>query len=118
MVREYVFSSAHNFSLTPEFAISFCPSYFATQKTNVAPKVSTTRQVIQTNGFASGSSHMTKVRGAQTFMSQSFSPLNTEEERTLLAKGEETITPQATRASNFRVPGIHVHKKNTQFSID
>jgi len=44
-------------------------------------------------------------------MSQSFSPFNTEEECTLLARGQETITPQATRASNFRVPGVHVHKK-------
>jgi hypothetical protein len=26
MVREYVLSNAHNFSLTPEFATSFCPS--------------------------------------------------------------------------------------------
>ncbi len=28
MVGEYVLSSAHNSSLTPEFATSFCPSYF------------------------------------------------------------------------------------------
>ncbi len=28
MVGEYVISNAHNFSLTLEFAISFCPSYF------------------------------------------------------------------------------------------
>jgi hypothetical protein len=41
-----------------------------------------------------------------------------EEEHTLLAKGEETITPQATRASNSRVPGVHVHQENTQFSTD
>jgi hypothetical protein len=51
-------------------------------------------------------------------MPQSFHPLNTEEERTLLARGEETTTPQAARASNSRVPGIHVHKENTQFSTD
>jgi hypothetical protein len=42
-------------------------------------------------------------------MPQSFRPLNTEEERTLLARGEETITSQAIRASNSRVPRIHVH---------
>jgi hypothetical protein len=42
-------------------------------------------------------------------MSQSFRPLNTEEEHTLLAKGEETTTPQAIRASNTRVLGVHVH---------
>jgi len=41
-----------------------------------------------------------------------------EEERTLLAKGEETTTPQAIRASNSHVPGVHVHQENTQFSTD
>jgi len=46
MVGEYVFSSAHNSSLTPEFATSFCPSYFMTQEVSVAPRVSTTKQVI------------------------------------------------------------------------
>jgi hypothetical protein len=51
-------------------------------------------------------------------MAQSFRPLNTEEERTLLARGEDTTTPQAARASNSRVPGIHVHQENTQFSSD
>ncbi len=50
MVREYVLSSAHNSNLTLKFATSFCPSYFATQEANVAPTVSTTRQVI--DGFA------------------------------------------------------------------
>jgi hypothetical protein len=51
-------------------------------------------------------------------MPQSFHPFNTEKEHTLLAKWEETTTPQAARASNSCVPGVHVHKKNTQFSID
>ncbi len=51
-------------------------------------------------------------------MPQSFHPLNMEKERTLLAKGEETITPQVTRASNFCVLGVHVHQENTQFSTD
>jgi hypothetical protein len=51
-------------------------------------------------------------------MPQNFRPLNTEEKCTLLARGEEITTPQATRASNSRVPGIHVHKKTTQFSTD
>ncbi len=36
----------------------------------------------------------------------------------MLAKGEETITPQAVRASNSCVPIVHVHQENTQFSID
>ncbi len=39
MVGEYIFSNAHNSSLTLEFATSFCPSYFAAQKVNVAPRV-------------------------------------------------------------------------------
>jgi hypothetical protein len=50
-------------------------------------------------------------------MPQSFHPLNTEEERTLLAKGEETTT-QVVKASNFHVPGVHVHQENTQFSTN
>ncbi len=51
-------------------------------------------------------------------MPQSFRPLNTEEKRTLLARGEETTTPQAARASNFCVPRVHVYQENTQFSAD
>jgi hypothetical protein len=51
-------------------------------------------------------------------MPQSFRAFNTQEERTLLAREGETITPQATRASNSRFPRLHVHKENTQFSID
>ncbi|CAK9198223.1 unnamed protein product [Sphagnum troendelagicum] len=45
-------------------------------------------------------------------MPQSFRPLNMEEERTLLARGEETTTPQAVRASNSRVRGIHLSTKD------
>jgi hypothetical protein len=78
----------------------------------VAPRVSTTMQVIQTDGFASGSNPITKVKGAQTIMSQSFCAFNTKEERTLLARGEETTTPQVVRASNFHVSIIHVHTHN------
>jgi len=48
-------------------------------------------------------------------MPQSFRPLNTKEKCTLLARGEETTTPQATRASNFHVLGVHVHQENIQF---
>jgi hypothetical protein len=88
------------------------------QKANVAPKVSATRQVIQTDGLASGSSPITKARGAWIVMPRSFCSLNTEEERTLIARGEETTTSQAARASNSRVPRVHVHQENTQFSID
>jgi hypothetical protein len=51
-------------------------------------------------------------------MPQSFCPLNTEEECTFLARGEETTTPQAIRASNSHVPRVHVHQENTQFSIN
>jgi hypothetical protein len=43
MVGEYVLSSAHNSGLTPEFATSFCPSYFVAQDASVAPRVSATR---------------------------------------------------------------------------
>jgi hypothetical protein len=42
-------------------------------------------------------------------MPQSFRPLNTEEKRTLLAREEETTTPQVVRASNFCVLGVHLH---------
>jgi len=42
-------------------------------------------------------------------MPQFFHPFNTEKKCTLLAKGEETTTPQAVRASNSRDPGVHVH---------
>jgi hypothetical protein len=79
MVGEYVLSTPRNFSLTPELAISFCPSYVAAQEANVAPRVSATRQVIQINGLASGSSPITRARGARTVMPQSFRPLNMEE---------------------------------------
>jgi hypothetical protein len=41
-----------------------------------------------------------------------------EEECTLLVRGEENTTPQVVRASNSRVPGVHAHQENTQFSID
>jgi hypothetical protein len=33
-------------------------------------------------------------------------------------RGEENTTPQVARASNSRVPGIHVHQENTQFFTD
>jgi hypothetical protein len=68
MVGEYVFSNARNFSLTLEFAISFCPSYFAAQKASVALRVSTTRQVIQTNGLAFDSSPIVRAKGGQAIM--------------------------------------------------
>jgi hypothetical protein len=64
MVGEYVLSNAHNSGLTPEFAIFFCPSYFVAQEASVASRVSATRQVIQTDGLASGSSPITRARGA------------------------------------------------------
>jgi hypothetical protein len=115
MVAEYVISNAHNSSFIPEFATSFCLSYFAAQDASVTPKVSTIRKVIQINGIASGSSLITRARGARTIMPQSFRPLNMEEKCTLLVRGEETTTPQATRASNSRVPRVHVHQENTQF---
>jgi hypothetical protein len=84
------------------------------QEASVPPKVSATRQVIQTNGLTSSSSPITTTRGARIVMPQSYCPLNTKEEYTLLAKGEEITTPQAIRASNSRVPRVHVHQENTQ----
>jgi hypothetical protein len=65
MVREYVLSNAHNFSFTLEFATSFCPSYFVAQEATMAPRVFAIRQVIQTNGFTSGSSPITRARGVR-----------------------------------------------------
>jgi hypothetical protein len=64
MVEEYVPSSAHNYSLTLKFATSFCLSYSATQEVSVAPIISTTRQVIQNDGLAHGSSPITRARRA------------------------------------------------------
>ncbi len=75
----------------------------------MAPRVSATRQVIQIDGLASGSSPITRARGVQVVMPQSFHPLNTKEECTLLVRGEETTTPQAPRTSNYCVPRVHVH---------
>ncbi len=68
MVGEYGISSAHNSSLTPEFATSFCLSYFTAQEANVAPRFSATRQVIQTNGLTFGSSPITRVRVVRAVM--------------------------------------------------
>jgi len=48
----------------------------------VTPKVFTTRQLIQTNELASGSSLITRAREARIVMPQSFPPLNIEEECT------------------------------------
>jgi hypothetical protein len=84
----------------------------------VAPRVSATRQVIQTDGLAFGSNPITKARGARAIMPQSFRPLNTKEERTLLTRWEETPTPQVARASNSCVLGVHVHQEKTQFSTN
>ncbi len=68
MVGEYVLFSAHNSSFAPEFATYFCPSYFVAQEASVAPRVFATRHVIQTDGLTSGSSPITKARGARTVM--------------------------------------------------
>ncbi len=64
MVGEYVLSNAHNFNLTLEFAISFCPSYFTAQEASVAPKVSATRQVIHIDGLASSLNPITRAKRA------------------------------------------------------
>jgi hypothetical protein len=118
MVREYVLCNAHNSNFTSKFATYFSPSYFATQDASVAPKVFPTRQVIWINGLESSSSPITKARGTQAIMPQSFCPLNTKEKLTLLAKGEEITIRKAIRASNFCVPRAHVHQENKNISID
>jgi hypothetical protein len=73
MVGEYVLSNAHNSSFTP--------------------RVFATRQVIQTNGFASSSSPITRAKGARVVMPQSFCPFNMEEESfcTLLVRGRRLL---------------------------
>ncbi len=68
MVGEYVLSSAHNYNLTPKFATSFYLFYFTAQEATVAPKVSTTRQVIQNDGLTSSSSPITRAKGARIVM--------------------------------------------------
>jgi hypothetical protein len=62
MFGEYVLSSAYNFSLTSEFATSFCLSYFVAQEVSVELRVFATRQVIQIDGLASGSIPITRAR--------------------------------------------------------
>ncbi len=84
----------------------------------MAPRVFATRQLIQTNGLASGSSPITMAKEARVVMPQFFPPFNTKKKRTLLMRGVETTTPQATRASNSHVPRVHVHQENTQFFND
>ncbi len=84
----------------------------------MAPRVSATRQVIQTDGLAFSSSPITKARRARIVMPQFFRPLNIEVECTLLAREEKIITPQVARASNSHVLRVHVHQENTQFSTD
>jgi hypothetical protein len=64
IIGEYVLSNAHNSSFTLQFVTYFCPSYFATREASVALRVYATRQVIQTNGLASGSSPIMRARGA------------------------------------------------------
>jgi hypothetical protein len=86
------------------FSTFFFPSYFVAQEANVAPRVSTTREVIETNRLTSSLGPITRAKGVRVVMPQYFRPLNTKEERTLLTRGEETTTPQVARASNFRVP--------------
>jgi len=84
-----MFILVHNYSLTPEFATSFCPSYLLAQKASLAPRLSATRHVIHINGLASNSSIFIRAKGAQTVMPQFFPPFNTKEELTLLARGED-----------------------------
>jgi hypothetical protein len=43
IIGEYVFSSVHNSSFTPEFATFFGPFYFVIQEASVAPRVLATK---------------------------------------------------------------------------
>jgi len=117
MVGEYILSTPRNSNLTPKLATSFCPSYVATQEASVAPRVSATRQVIQTDGLASGSSPITKAKRARAIMPQSFRLLNMEEECTLLARGEETTTPQAVRHQILVSQEYMYTRKTHNFSL-
>jgi hypothetical protein len=51
-------------------------------------------------------------------MPQFFRLLNTKEEHTLLARGEETTTPQVARASNSCVLGVHDFPLISLWSVD
>jgi hypothetical protein len=101
MVGEYVHSNAHNSSLTPEFAIFFCFSYFGAQKASVAPKVFAIRQVIQIDELACSSSPITRAKRVWKILPPSFRLLNMEEGRTLLVRGEETTITQVVRHQIF-----------------
>jgi hypothetical protein len=83
----------------------------------VACIVYVTRQVIQTNGLASGSSLL---QGLEELEQSCHNLSSCQQGRImdLVNEGEETIKLQATRASNSHVPGVHVHKENAQFSTD
>jgi len=59
-----IFFAVHTILVSHQNLPFFFPSYFATQEASVAPRVSTTRQAIQTDGFAFGSSPITRARGA------------------------------------------------------
>ncbi len=63
MVGEYVLSSAHNSNPTLEITTFFFLSYFMAREVSVAPIVLVTRQVIQTDGLAYGSSLIIRARG-------------------------------------------------------
>ncbi len=75
-----MFSPMHTILVSHQkLPLFFFPSYFVAQKANVAPKVSIIRQVIQTDGLASGSIPIPRARGTRIIMQQSFHPLNMEE---------------------------------------
>jgi hypothetical protein len=67
-IGEYVISSAHNFSFTLEFANFIFPSYFMAQEASMASKISTTKQITQTDGLAYGSSPITRAKEAWAVM--------------------------------------------------
>jgi hypothetical protein len=103
--------------LAAEFSSSFCPSYFAFQQASVAPRVATTRRVVQTDGLASGTGHVTRSRGAHAVIPKSFMPLTPAQESTFLARGEDmTSTAQqgADTTTNSRIFGIPTDQEEAQ----
>jgi hypothetical protein len=58
----------------------------------MAPRVSSTRQVIQTDGLTSGSNPITRARRAQVVMPQYFYPFNMEDEHFVGEEGGDYYT--------------------------
>ena len=121
MVGECVRAEVQPAGLTAEFSTSFCPSYFAAQQASAAPRVSSTRKVVQTDGLASHSGPMTRARQARAVIPKGFKPLDLEEERSYLARGEENASsssPSAAPPTHSREPRVFLHQEDAHQSSD